>query len=44
MKSNVKNRRFIGLLITVICAGFGITAGPEVAPLAAEIACQVVGC
>lgn len=44
MKFNYKNRRFINLLVLVVCAGLGVKAGPEVAPLVAEVACKVVVC
>ena len=44
MKFKYKNRRFIGLVVMVVCAGFGVIGGPQVAPVVAEVACQVIGC
>ena len=37
MKFNYKNQRFINLLVLVVCAGLGVKAGPEVAPLVGGI-------
>ena len=44
MKLKYKNRSFISLVVMVVFAGFGVVGGPEVAPVVAEIACEVIEC